>query len=70
MCRRKVAPWRVQTAREDKLMTVDVRLGRWLAFCVYPSAAWRLLPNRGRALLIGAYFAGAYALVLALLLAL
>jgi hypothetical protein len=54
----------------EKGMTVDVRLGRWLAFCVYPCAAWRRLPSRGRAVLIAAYFAIGYAIVLMLLFAL
>jgi hypothetical protein len=48
-------------------MTLDVFLGRSLAFCVHPSAAWMRLTARGRTLLIGAYFAASYVVVLALL---
>jgi hypothetical protein len=48
-------------------MTLDVIAGRALAFCVHPHAAWRRLPTRGRALLVGAYFTASYAIVLAAL---
>ena len=51
-------------------MTLDVVLGRSLAFCVHPSAAWVRLTARGRTLLVSAYFGAGYALVLALLLVL
>jgi hypothetical protein len=48
-------------------MELDVIVGRSLAFCVHPNAAWRRLTARGRALLVGAYFAAGYGTVLALL---
>ena len=50
-------------------MTVERLLGRSVAFCVHPYAAWRRLPVRGRALLVGAYFGTAYTVVLVLLFA-
>ncbi|HEX6974358.1 MAG TPA: hypothetical protein VF147_08155 [Vicinamibacterales bacterium] len=42
-------------------------LARFLAYCSHPAAAWRRLPKRGRALLLGAYFTGGYAVTLAIL---
>ncbi len=51
-------------------VTLDILLGRSLAFCVHPSAAWTRLPARGRALLIAAYFGAGYVVVLAALIAL
>jgi hypothetical protein len=36
---------------------VEIVIGRWLACCVHPSAAWRVLPPLGRAILVGAYAA-------------
>ena len=46
----------------------EILLGRGLAFCTHPSAAWRRLPPAGRALLVGAYAAGGYVAVLSVLL--
>src|SRR6185436_15637482 len=34
---------------------VEIVIGRWLACCAHPSAAWRLLPVSGRLLLVAAY---------------
>ena len=51
-------------------MSFETRLGRSLAFCAYPEAAWRRLPARGRALLVSAYLLAAYVTVLSVLLAL
>lgn len=51
-------------------MTLDVMIGRALAFCVHPFAAWTRLSGGGRALLVGAYAAASYALVLGALIAL
>jgi hypothetical protein len=48
---------------------LDVLLGRSLAFCLHPYAAWHRLPSRGRALLACAYFGFGYALTLMLLFA-
>jgi hypothetical protein len=50
-------------------VTIERCLGRSLAFCVYPYAAWLRLPGRGRALLVGAFFGTAYTVVLVLLFA-
>ena len=49
-------------------MDWNVLVGRSLAFCVHPFAAWPRLDLRGRALLVGAYAAFGYATVLAALL--
>ncbi|MBA3885965.1 MAG: hypothetical protein H0X67_09560 [Acidobacteria bacterium] len=49
-------------------MTVEILIGRGLACCTHPSAAWRKLPPSGRALLVAAYAAGSYLAVLAVLL--
>jgi hypothetical protein len=48
-------------------MAVEILIGRSLAFCLHPSAAWRRLPATGRVLLVAAYFSGSYVTVLALL---
>lgn len=49
-------------------MSFDLLIGRGLAFCVYPTAAWRVLSTRGRALVVAAYASAAYVAVLGLLL--
>jgi hypothetical protein len=49
-------------------VTADVVIGRTLACCAHPAAAWRRLPKSGRMLIVGAYFAASYVSVLALLL--
>jgi hypothetical protein len=36
---------------------LEIVIGRWLACCAHPSAAWRLLPRTGRVLLVAAYAA-------------
>jgi hypothetical protein len=36
-------------------MSTEVLIGRGLAFCLHPTAAWRVLPRIGRALVVGAY---------------
>jgi hypothetical protein len=51
-------------------MSMESAIGWSLAYCAHPCAAWRRLPACGRALLVAAYFAGSYAAVLTLLLAL
>ncbi len=48
-------------------MSADVVIGRTLACCVHPAAAWRRLSASGRALIIVAYFAVSYLGVLAVL---
>lgn len=40
-------------------------LGRSLAFCTHPGAAWRRLSSGGRLLLLTAYFSASYVLTLA-----
>jgi hypothetical protein len=50
-------------------MSVDIVIGRTLACCVHPSAAWRRLSRSGRALIVGTYFTASYVAVLAVLLA-
>ena len=42
-------------------MSIEVVLGRSLACCVHPAAAWRRLRPGGRALLVAAYFGASYA---------
>jgi hypothetical protein len=54
-------------ARRERV-TADVVIGRTLACCVHPAAAWRRLPAAGRALIVGTYFAASYVGVLAVLL--
>lgn len=41
-------------------MSVDVALGRWLAFVIHPQAAWRRFGRRNRALLVGTYTGVSY----------
>ena len=50
-------------------MSADIVIGRTLACCVHPSAAWRRLSGSGRAVIVGTYFAASYLAVLAVLLA-
>jgi hypothetical protein len=49
-------------------MSIEVRLGRGVALLVHPGAAWRLLPTRGRVVLLSAYATAAYVAVLTALL--
>jgi hypothetical protein len=46
---------------------LDLLIGRGLAWCAHPAAAWRRLPARGRALLVAAYVSASYMAVLTLL---
>jgi hypothetical protein len=41
-------------------MSAEIVIGRALAFCVHPRAAWRILPPSGRALVIAAYACAGY----------
>lgn len=50
-------------------MPTELVIGRWLAWCSHPVAAWRVLPASGRVLIIASYFASSYAGVLLALLA-
>jgi hypothetical protein len=45
-------------------MTADVVIGRALACCVRPAAAWNRLPASGRVLLVAAYVSASYVVVL------
>jgi hypothetical protein len=46
------------------IVNVEIVIGRGLAYCAHPAAAWRRLRPAGRALLVGAYAAGSYVTVL------
>lgn len=48
--------------------TVEMVIGRGLAFCAHPAIAWRRLPPAGRALLVAAYAGASYISVLTVLL--
>jgi hypothetical protein len=50
-------------------MSADVVIGRTLACCVHPAAAWRRVSKSGKALILGAYFVVGYLGVLVALLA-
>ena len=50
-------------------MSADVVIGRTLACCLHPAAAWRRVSKSGKALIVGAYFVMAYLGVLVGLLA-
>ena len=45
-------------------MPVEILLGRALAFCVHPTAAWRRLPASGRAMVVAVYLGAGYVTVL------
>jgi hypothetical protein len=49
-------------------MSFELLIGRGLAFCVHPTAAWRVLSTTGRALVVAAYACAAYVVVLGALL--
>jgi hypothetical protein len=49
-------------------MPLEVLLGRGVACCLYPRAAWRVLTRTGRAFVICAYAAGGFVTTLAVLL--
>ena len=49
-------------------MKVEILIGRTLACCVHPAAAWRVVSARGRAAIVSAYAAAGYVAVLAALL--
>lgn len=49
-------------------MTIDTIIGRTLAYCMHPAAAWRIVSLRGRAAILGAYAAAGYIGVLVALL--
>jgi hypothetical protein len=49
-------------------MAPEIVIGRSLAFCLHPRAAWPLLPTSGRLLIIAAYIVAGYVAGLAVLL--
>jgi hypothetical protein len=49
-------------------MALEILIGRSLAFCLHPSAAWRVLSPARRLLLVGAYAGAGYISVLTVLL--
>jgi hypothetical protein len=49
-------------------MSADIVIGRTLACCVHPAAAWRRLSASGRILIVAMYFAVGYFAVLTVLL--
>ena len=51
------------------LTRAGVVLGRFLAYCLHPAAAWRRVAASDRALIVAAYIAAGYLLTLAALLA-
>jgi hypothetical protein len=53
----------------SKLPQLEVMIGRTLAMCAHPYAAWRSHSARGRALVLCAYAAASYVVVLGALLA-
>jgi len=48
-------------------VAIELLLGRSLAFCVHPVAAWPRLDTMGRTFLVASYGAASYAVVLAAL---
>jgi hypothetical protein len=50
-----------------KLPRLEVALGRLLAMCVHPYAAWRSQSTKSRALVLFAYMAASYFVVLGVL---
>ena len=49
-------------------MPVEILVGRTLAMCAHPYAAWRAHSVRGRLVVLATYVAASYALMLAILL--
>ena len=48
-------------------MAIEILLGRGLALCFNPTAAWRVLSRRGRAFVVGAYAGAGFLATLAVL---
>jgi hypothetical protein len=47
----------VPTTRDDRAATrIETLIGRGVAVCAHPSAAWRLEQRQTRLLLVGGYF--------------
>jgi hypothetical protein len=45
----------------------EILIGRGLAMCVHPVAAWRCASLRARLVVVAAYFAASYAVILSAL---
>jgi hypothetical protein len=41
--------------RSSRVMSAEILIGRGLACCLNPRAAWRVLPRAGRAMVVVAY---------------
>ena len=50
------------------VMPLEILLGRGLACCVYPRAAWRVLTRTGRAFVVCAYATGGFVMTMTALL--
>jgi hypothetical protein len=50
-----------------RMMAIEILLGRGLALCFNPTAAWRVLSRRGRAFVVGAYAGAGFLATLTLL---
>lgn len=55
-------------ASAKEVMALEILLGRGLACCVYPRAAWRVLTRTGRAFVVCAYAAGGFVMTMTALL--
>jgi hypothetical protein len=51
----------------EELVPLEVLIGRSLAFCIHPVAAWRRLRTGGRLLLMAAYVVTSYVIALTIL---
>ena len=51
-----------------QVMSLEVILGRGLACCLNPAAAWRVLPATGRAMVVAAYAGAGYVAAMMVLL--
>jgi len=49
-------------------MTFDIIIGRGLACCLHPLAAWRVMTRSGRGLVVAAYASASFTITLAALL--
>jgi hypothetical protein len=55
-----MAPTRWNTIPPQRRNRIERAIGRWLAVCLHPVAAWRVLTDRWRWLIAATYFAAAY----------
>jgi hypothetical protein len=52
---------------ERAAMAIEIAIGRLMACCIHPAAAWQRLRTPGRAILVGTYFGASYLMALAAL---